>query len=227
MRGSIDRARVLGSPHIGTYVVATDEVVLAPKGVERDFIEKAKEVLSVTDVVEVTIARTALIGIFSIARGKVVIVPDIIGDEEVDELKYSGIRVEVLETSNFNALGNIILHNSRSMFAHPELNKDIASRIASLLGANLYALGAIASIPTVGSAAVVTDKGGIVHPSASSEDLKKLSEFFGVEFDVGTVNFGIGFVKSGLVANNYGALVGELTTGPEIIRIMKALRVGE
>lgn len=227
MRGSIDRARVLGSPHIGTYVVATDEIVLTPKGVERDFIEKVREVLSVRDIIEVTIARTALIGIFSIAHGKTVIVPDIINDEEVDELKSYGLRVEVLETSNFNALGNIILHNSRSLFAHPELNKDIASRIASLLGANSYALGSIANIPTVGSAAVVTDRGGVVHPNASSEDLKKLSEFFGVEFDVGTVNFGIGFVKSGLVANNYGALVGELTTGPEIIRIMKALRVGE
>ncbi|MEM1931043.1 MAG: translation initiation factor IF-6 [Sulfolobales archaeon] len=227
MRGSIDRARVLGSPHIGTYVVATDEIVLTPKGVERDFVEKAREVLSVSDVIEVTIAKTALIGVFSIARGKTVIVPDIISDDEVDELKSYGLRVEVLETSNFNALGNIVLHNSRSLFAHPELNKDIVSRIASLLGASSYALGSIANIPTVGSAAVVTDRGGIAHPNASSEDLRKLSEFFGVEFDVGTVNFGIGFVKSGLVANNYGALVGELTTGPEIIRIMKALRVGE
>ncbi|MEM4592926.1 MAG: hypothetical protein QW196_05955, partial [Sulfolobales archaeon] len=106
MRGSIDRARVLGSPHIGTYVVATDEIVLTPKGVERDFIEKVKEVLSVRDIIEVTIARTALIGIFSIAHGKTVIVPDIISDEEVDELKSYGLRVEVLETSNFNALGN-------------------------------------------------------------------------------------------------------------------------
>lgn len=227
MRGSVDRARVLGSPHIGTYVVATDAIVLAPKGVEKDFKEKVREVLSVSDVVEATVAGTSLIGIFAIARGRTVIMPDIVKEEEVDELRSAGVRLEVLETSNFNALGNIVLHNSRYMFAHPELNKDLALRIATLLGKNSYVLGAIASIPTVGSAAVVTDKGGLVHPSASDEDLKKLSEFFGVEFDVGTVNFGIGFIKSGLVANNYGAIVGELTTGPEIIRIMKALKVGD
>lgn len=226
MRGSVDKARVLGSPHIGTYVVATDEVVLAPRGVEKDFKEKAKEVLSAPDVIETTVAGTSLIGIFTVAHGKTVIVPDIVKEEEVDELRGAGLRVEVLETSNFNALGNIILHNSRFMIAHPELNKDLASKIATLLGSSSYTLGAIASIPTVGSAAVVTDRGGLAHPSASNEDLKRLSELFGVEFDVGTVNFGIGFIKSGLVANNYGAIVGELTTGPEIIRIMKALKVG-
>ncbi|MCS7098812.1 MAG: translation initiation factor IF-6, partial [Sulfolobales archaeon] len=117
--------------------------------------------------------------------------------------------------------------NSKSMYAHPELNREVASKIASILRTSSYVLKSIANIPTVGSAAVVTDKGGLVHPNASEEELRKLSEFFGVEFDVGTVNFGIGFVRSGLVANNYGVLVGELTTGPEIIRITKALRVGE
>ncbi|MCX8184811.1 MAG: translation initiation factor IF-6 [Sulfolobales archaeon] len=227
MRESIDRARVLGSPHIGTYVVATDEVVIVPKGVEKEFKEKARETLSVVDIVEITIAGTALIGIFSIARSKTILVPDIVREEEVDELRSIGLRVEVLELSSFNALGNIVLHNSRSMCAHPELNKDIVSKIASILGTAYYTVKSIANIPTVGSAAVVTDRGGLAHPSVSDEELKKLSEFFGVEFDVGTVNFGIGFVKSGLVANNYGVLVGELTTGPEIIRITKALRVGE
>jgi len=227
MRGTVDKARVLGSPHIGTYVVATDELVLAPKGVEEEFKKKSKEVLSVADVIETTIAGTSLIGIFAIARGRAVVVPDIAREEEVDLLRSLGVRVEVVEVSNFNALGNVVLHNSKAMLAHPELSKETAARIASLLGVNRHSLGTIASIPTVGSAAVVTDRGGLVHPSVADEELRNLSEFFGVEFSLGTVNFGIGFIRSGLVANNYGAIVGELTTGPEIIRITKALKVGE
>jgi len=77
----------------------------------------------------------------------------------------------------------------------------------------------------VGSAAVVTDEGGLVHPDATDEELEKLSDFFGVDVDIGTVNFGVAFIKTGLVANNYGALVGANTTGPEIMRVMKALNL--
>lgn len=227
MRSSIDRARVLGSPHIGTYIVATDDVALIPRASEEELKRKIREVLSVHDLVETTVGGTSLIGIFAIARGKLIIVPDIVREEEVEELGSLGLRVEVLETSNFNALGNVILHNSKALLAHPELNRELTSRIASLFGISTYARSAIANIPTVGSAAVVTDRGGLVHPAASGDDLRKLSEFFGVELDVGTVNFGIGFIRSGLVANNYGVLVGELTTGPEIIRIAKALGVSE
>ncbi len=227
MTGSIDKARVLGSPHLGTYAVATDEVALVPRGAEEDFRRKVREVLSVSDIVETTVAGTSLIGIFVVAQGKTVIVPDIVREEEVDGLRGAGLRVEVLETSSFNALGNVVLHNSRFAVVHPELNRDLASRVAALLNVRGFASKTVGGIPTVGSAAVVTDRGGLVHPSAPDEDVKAFSELFGVEFDVGTVNFGIGFVRSGLVTNNYGTLVGELTTGPEIIRIARALRVGD
>jgi translation initiation factor 6 len=225
MHGSIDRVRVLGSPHIGTYMVVTDNLALIPKGADGDLRRKIAEVLSVNDIIETSIAGTALIGIFTVASGKKVVVPDIIKDEELEELRSLGLSVDVVETSNFNALGNVVLHNSRAAVFHPELDRDVATRIAETLNLGAYIQTPIAGIPTVGSAAAVTDRGGLLHPNASDEELRRLSEFFGVELDVGTVNFGIGFIKSGLVANNYGVLVGELTTGPEIVRIMKAFKV--
>jgi translation initiation factor 6 len=226
MHGSVDRVRVLGSPHIGTYMVVTDNLALVPKGAGEDLKRKIMEVLSVNDIIEISIAGTALIGIFAVASGRKVVVPDIIKDEELEELRSLGLSVDVVEASNFNALGNVVLHNSRAAVFHPELDRDVAMRIAEALNLGTYTQTPIAGIPTVGSAAVVTDRGGLVHPSASEEELKKLSELFGIELDVGTINFGIGFIKSGLVANNYGVLVGELTTGPEIVRIMKAFKVG-
>jgi translation initiation factor 6 len=225
MHGSVDRVRVLGSPHIGTYMVVTDNLALVPKGAGEDLKRKIVEVLSVNDIIEISIAGTALIGIFAVASGRKVVVPDIIKDEELEELRSLGLSVDVVEASNFNALGNVVLHNSRAAVFHPELDRDVAMRIAEALNLRTYTQTPIAGIPTVGSAAVVTDRGGLVHPSASEEELKKLSELFRIELDVGTINFGIGFIKSGLVANNYGVLVGELTTGPEIVRIMKAFKV--
>jgi len=41
--------------------------------------------------------------------------------------------------------------------------------------------------------------------------------------NVGTVNRGNIFVRSGIVANSKGALVGYETTGPELLRIQSAL----
>jgi len=73
---------------------------------------------------------------------------------------------------------------------------------------------------------VVTNRGGIVHPDASKKDLEFLQEFFKVPIDVGTVNFGVPYVRSGLVANDKGAIVGLNTTGPEILRISRILGMG-
>ncbi len=82
--------------------------------------------------------------------------------------------------------------------------------------------GTIAQVLVVGSAGVVTSKGGLLHVEATEEEVKSLSSFFKVNLDVGTVNFGSAFIRSGMVANSHGILVGSSTTGPEILRIQRA-----
>ena len=42
---------------------------------------------------------------------------------------------------------------------------------------------------------------------------------------IGTINHGVPFIGSGLVANSKGALVGDLTTGIELGRIEEALNL--
>lgn len=42
-------------------------------------------------------------------------------------------------------------------------------------------------------------------PDASDEDVKKVKDLFKIKVNVGTINRGIGFVRSGAVANNRGA----------------------
>jgi len=50
-----------------------------------------------------------------------------------------------------------------------------------------------------------------------------LEELFELPVDVGTVNLGSPLVGSGLLANSYGYLAGDETTGPELGRIEDAL----
>ena len=96
-----------------------------------------------------------------------------------------------------------------------------------MLGVEVVAQQALANITTVGSMIVVTDEGGVVHPGVSEEELRFLENLFGVPFTPATVNFGLYFVKAGLVANNRGAIVGDETTGPELMRIQQALRLAD
>jgi translation initiation factor 6 len=107
--------------------------------------------------------------------------------------------------------------------AYPFLNERELEEISDALGVEVER-GSVANVPTVGSVLVVTDRGGIVHPEASEEEIEALSKKFGVSIAPGTVNFGVAFIRTGLVANNKGAIVGEDTTGPELARIQMALR---
>jgi translation initiation factor 6 len=48
-----------------------------------------------------------------------------------------------------------------------------------------------------------------------------------VPVEVGTVNCGLPYVKTGLLGNSYGAVAGLLTTGPELFIIESALDLVE
>ena len=219
----LDTLRIFGNPNIGVYIFANNKVALVPNGVTQQTKKKIEETLNV-DVVEARVGGSPLLGIFLAGNDRTILAPKIIRDDELQTLTDLGLNVEVIH-GVFTALGNVVLANNKAAMLHPEIAEREMELITAALGVERYVKGTIARIPTVGSAAVVTDVGGIVHPDAEEGELKRLEEFFGVTMDIGTVNFGVAFIKTGLVANNYGALVGDRTTGPEIMRIMKALNM--
>ncbi len=221
---SLDTLRIFGNPNIGVYIFANNKVALIPRGLTPQAKRKVRDVLDV-ELIEAKIADSTLLGVFIAGNDRTILLPRIAKEEEVEGLRNIGLNVVVLDIP-FTALGNIILTNNSAALMHPEIGSREAERIAEVLGVSKFDLGSIAKVPTVGSAAVVTDKGGVIHPDVTDEELKELSKFFGLELDIGTVNFGVAFIRTGLVANNHGALVGDRTTGPEIMRITKALGLG-
>ncbi len=221
---ALERARIFGNPNIGIYVFVNNKFALVPKGIDGRVKRKIADILSV-EVFEITIAKSPLIGVFVAGNDRAVLVPRIAEEEEVEYLKNLGLPVSVIDTA-YTALGNVVLSNNRAALLHPEIPDADAEKIVKALGVERWRKATIAGVPTVGSAAVITEKGGVVHPDASDAELEELRKFFGVFVDTGTVNFGIAFIKTGLLANNVGALVGERTTGPEIMRIMRALNLG-
>ncbi len=220
---TIERLSIFGNDNIGVYIFANDRFAVVPKGVEPKVISAIKNALGV-EVIECKICDTIIIGVMVAGNNNGILLPRTVREDEFRTLKNNLDAVVEVLPSHSTALGNVILANDRFALVHPEL-EDLAIKVVKdVLNVDVER-GTIASIPTVGSAAVITNKGGLVHPDITPEEANYLSSKFGVQVDVGTVNFGVSFIRTGLVANSRGAIVGDSTTGPEIMRIQQALKI--
>ncbi|MGC9009078.1 MAG: translation initiation factor IF-6 [Sulfolobales archaeon] len=222
----IEKASFYRNPNIGVYIFVNNEIAIVPPGTEADLKNLLRDVLKVKKIIETKISDTNLVGVMIGGNDKGILLPRTIKDEEYQLIKreFSG-NIKILETSA-NAIGNIILANSRAALVYKEADAEVIRTVKDILEVEIVERATIAGIPTIGSLGVITNRGGIVHPDASRKDLDFLRELFKVPIDVGTVNFGVPYVRSGLVANDKGALVGINTTGPEILRISKILGLG-
>jgi translation initiation factor 6 len=68
-----------------------------------------------------------------------------------------------------------------------------------------------------------TNVGAIVHPRTTELELTRLEALLQVHIEPATVNGGVPYVASGIVANARNAVVGNLTTGPELLMLSRAL----
>jgi translation initiation factor 6 len=119
-------------------------------------------------------------------------------------------------------MGNMVLANDKGALASPNLSADAIETISKTLGVPTEQ-GTIAGINNVGAAGVATNKGALLHPDATAEEAEAAEEILGVPVDVGTGCGGVKYVGVCMIANSYGAIVGETTTGPELGRIESAL----
>jgi translation initiation factor 6 len=218
----VDKLSIFGTDNIGVFIFTNDKYTIMPKIDDKEVIEKIQEVLK-TEIIQTTVARSILVGVLVSGNNDTILVPKTILDDELKIIKGAAkdVRVEVVNIKP-TALGNIILCNTNAALVYPELTDIELERIKKSLGFEKVKRGTIANILTVGSVAVITNKAGLVHVDVTEEELNELSEFFKVKLDTGTVNFGSAFIRSGLVANSNGVLVGSSTTGPEILRIQRA-----
>lgn len=211
-----------GSYDVGIFCSCSEEFVLVPYGLDEKNEDILRNELKV-DVVPVTIAGSFLVGVLSVANSNGIIVSDFAYDEEVDNIKKILPDINVVKVGEkFNAVGNLILANNKGAIVTPGMDKKELKKVEDALGVEVVK-STIAGRSYVGSIAIATDAGALLHVETSEDERSLVEEVLKVRTELGTVNNGVTFLKSGIVANKKGAIVGSLTTGPELMIISRAL----
>jgi translation initiation factor 6 len=173
------------------------------------------------NIVELSVSDSSIVGSLLALNSQGAIITNFVDTETVNKIKNQGLNVFIIKDV-INAAGNDILANDYGALIHPDIRNYSMKKIGETLGVSVKK-GTIASLKTIGMAAVVTNKGCLCHPKITDEEKKQLEKLFDVDVMIGTVNHGVPMIGSGLVANTKGAIIGNLTTGIEMGRIEEAL----
>ena len=207
-------------PNIGVYTTVNDEFVFIPNGFAKTKTKNLANYLK-TDYVFTSMANTRLLGALMVVNNHGMLVPRTCAQWEFDYLKKStGLNIEILDTKA-NALGNLISVNDKGCIMSPVIPKENAKKISDVLGVEVIQKK-VAGYHQVGVMVNANNHGGIIHPETDERDIKIISNVLGVNLEPATINGGIPYVTSGILANNNAIVVGTFTSGPEIMMLTRA-----
>jgi translation initiation factor 6 len=221
----VARMSIQGNPNVGLFAYATDKFVLVGKSATFEDIKTIEETLKVP-VHTISVAGTGLTGIFLTGNTDYLLAPSICFDYEIKALeeicaKYNTTLIVV--DTRFTALANNMSFKDTIMLA----SKDVEDKVLKLLKEKMKLSQierlSVADTDVIGSTIVFTNKGGLVHPDISNQTIERLESILGIKFTLGTVNYGSPYVKSGVVVNSNGFLIGKTSSGPEVTNTDEAL----
>jgi translation initiation factor 6 len=211
------------SPNIGIFMRANDRHLLVPKGLAQTKSDKLCESLEV-DPVPTSIGESRLLGALASMNSNGVMVSRLAEDFEVSEIRAAtGLNVSKLD-SKLTAVGNLIAANDRCALVSPALDGRAVAQVKDVMGVEVERTP-IGEYYQVGSLVVVTNRGAAVYPGLDEKEVGRLGTILGVEAYPTSINRGVPYVASGLIANSKNAVVGTQTTGPELVFITRALGV--
>jgi len=203
---------VYRGPNIGVYISVNDTIGLVPMGFAETKAKKLEEYLNI-EIMYTAIANTRLIGSLSVMNNKGFLLPSTAYQDEFDYLKNeTDLEVGVLDTK-FNALGNVIVS--------PALSKDNCKVISDVMGVEVLQKK-IAGTHLAGVTLRANNTGAAIHPETEEKDIEIIADVLGVNVEQSSINGGVPYVSSGILANNHCIVVGSLTNGPEIMNLTKA-----
>ena len=211
---------VYRQPNIGVFINVNDTIGLVPMGFAETKANKLAEYLNI-EIFHTAIANTMLIGTLSVMNNKGILLPSTAYQDEYDYLKNeTDLEVGVLDTK-FNALGNVICANDKGAIVSPALSKQDCKVISDVMDVEVLQKK-IAGSHLSGVSLKVNNTGGVIHPEAEEKDIKIIEDLLSVNVEQTSINGGVPYVTSGILANNHCIIVGSMTSGSEIMNLTRA-----
>ncbi len=207
-------------PNIGIYTKTNDEFVFVPNGFADT---KAKTLASYlkTEFVFASVANTRVLGTMMVINNNGILLPSLSSQWEIDHMKKTTkLNVGVLDTKH-NALGNLIASNDKGAIVSPKIPSEAIKTIRDTLGVETIQKK-VAGYHQAGVMISANNIGGIIHPETDEDDIKSISDVLKVKLEPATINGGIPYISSGILANNNAVVVGNMTNGPEIMMLTRA-----
>ena len=223
---TILKYQIFGKNSVGVYLTVNNSFGLYPSILLKPVVEKIKSVFK-EPLYPISINNSNLIGVYTASNKYGIIVPHIIRDDELQQLKLyskelnSDYQIGVLDSLD-NAFGNLILCNDKGAIISSFL-KDYKDLIEDTLKVETVVYEYVDNnLP--GSISVSNNNGCLVHPLTTDEEIEIISDILKVEeADVSTVNRGIPYLSSGVVVNDQSGIFGNECTGPEMMRLTNVL----
>lgn len=221
------RARFESSDDIGVFARLTNAYCLVASGASQNFYSVfEQELASHIPVVYTSIGGSRVIGRMVIGNRHGLIVPSMTTDQELQHLRNSlpdSVKVQRVE-ERLSALGNCVVCNDHVALIHTDLSRETEEVIRDVLQVQTFRTS-IAENALVGSYAVATNKGCMVHPKTPAQDMDEIASLLQVPVVAGTINRGNAAVGSGLVVNDWIAFCGLTTTATEITVVERVFQL--
>ena len=150
-----------------------------------------------------------------------ILLPKTCSQEEIKNLKKgTDLNIKILDAKH-NALGNLICANDKGGIISPLIDKEHLREIEDVLDIEVLQKK-IAGYNQVGAIMTATNQGGVIHPEADEKDISVFSNILGINIEPATINGGIPYLSSGILANSNAVVVGTSTSGPEIMMLTRA-----
>ena len=226
----VSRCKYQSSSEVGAYATLTDTYCLLPTTTTKSWTETFDVLTDFnnTTLVMSNIAGTPIVGRLTVGNRNGLLVPLTTTDSELAQIEQSlpdGVVVERIE-EKFSALGNVISCNDHIALIHPELDQETVEIIKDVLQVDVFPT-LIANESLVGSYSVFTNRGGIVTPKATVEEIEELSGQLGINIEAATVNRGSGLVNAGILVNNSRLFCGWETTALEIANLTRIFKIDD
>lgn len=223
----VSRCKYQNSSEIGAYARITNSYALLPFSTSENFFTTFEEKLAEhIPVFHASVAGTSILGRLCTGNSKGLLCPSTTTDQELQQLRDclpDSVIVQRVD-ERYSALGNVISCNDHVAIYHPELDSQTVEIIGDVLGVDAFP-ASIADEKLVGTYCVFSNKGGVVCPKVTVEQLEELAGQLCVELTAATVNRGQHLLGAGMCVNDWSLFCGWDTTALEIANLTRIFKI--